>query len=80
MPYFSCRSPACQKKGGIPIFSYLLVGVSKTSDPRDGFLGPYFIATDGINPDTDEVTPPPPPHPFPKLHCIEGRQVGKFEY
>jgi hypothetical protein len=81
MSYFSCRSSACLRKGNIPIFSYLLVGVSKTSDPRDGFLGPYFIATDGIDPNTNEVTYPPPPFPpistppilhtlFPKFLCL----------
>ena len=56
MSYFSCRTTACLNRGPIPIFSYLLLGVSKTSDPRDGFLGPYFVATDGINPDTNEVS------------------------
>ena len=60
MSYFSCRTTACLNRGPIPIFSYLLLGVSKTSDPRDGFLGPYFVATDGINPDTNEVSSCPP--------------------
>lgn len=53
--FFSCRTAACLAKGAVPIFSYLLIGVSKTSDPREGFLGPYFVATDGINPDTNKA-------------------------
>ena len=54
--YFSCRSAKCLSVGPVPVFSYLLIGVSKTSDPRDGFLGPYFVATDAINPETDQVS------------------------
>lgn len=57
--YSSCGTVSCLTAGSIPIFSYLLVGVSKTSDPRDGFLGPYFIATDGIDPETNQAKPPP---------------------
>lgn len=55
MSFFSCRTAACLAKGARPSFSYMLIATSKTSDPRDGFFGPYFVATDGINPDTNEV-------------------------
>lgn len=56
MSHFSCRTQACLNKNTVPTFSYLLIGVSKTSDPRDGFLGPYWVPTDGINPATNQVS------------------------
>ena len=41
--------------GQLPLFNYILIAVSKTSDPRDGFLGPYFVQDNGLNPNTGKV-------------------------
>ena len=50
MMYYTCTtraSPDCSNKN---VFSYVLIAVSKTSNPLDGFSGPYYVDTSGVDP------------------------------
>ena len=52
MMYYTCTTPDCANK---PVFSYVLLAVSKSDNPLDGFLGPYYVDTTGLNPVTFQV-------------------------
>ena len=50
MMYYTCTTrarPDCSNK---PVFSYVLIAVSKSDNPLDGFLGPYYVDVSGLNP------------------------------
>ena len=53
--YFTCRTlrPDCSGK---PVFNYLLIASSRTSDPLDGFQGPFYVDTSGLEPVTLQVS------------------------
>lgn len=48
--FYTCTSlerPDCSNKN---VFSYVLVAVSKSSNPLDGFQGPFYVDTSGVDP------------------------------
>ncbi|KAK9813754.1 hypothetical protein WJX73_007121 [Symbiochloris irregularis] len=48
--FYTCTSlarPDCSDK---EVFSYVLVAVSKSSNPLEGFLGPFYVDTSGVDP------------------------------
>lgn len=58
MMYYTCTTrtnPDCSNK---PVFSYVLIAVSKTENPLDGFLGPYYVDTSGVDPFTLQASMP----------------------
>ena len=55
MMYYTCTSlsrPDCSKE---PVFSYVLIATSKSDNPLEGFLGPYYVDTSGLEPTTLQV-------------------------
>ena len=49
MQFFTCLTlqPDCSAN---PVFNYLLIATSRTSNPLDGFLGPFYVDTSGLDP------------------------------
>ena len=63
--FFTCLTlhPDCSSK---PVFNYLLIASSRTSNPLEGFQGPFYVDTSGVTPQTLQVGR----HPV--LLCCQG--------
>ena len=49
--FFTCLTmhPNCSAN---PVFNYLLIASSRTSNPLEGFQGPFYVDTSGVTPQT----------------------------
>ena len=86
--YFTCRTlrPNCSQK---PVFNYLLIASSRTGNPLDGFQGPFYVDTSGLEPVTLQVACTGPDTTMLLLHeaasCISQsgmlkRQIGPDQH